>query len=156
MLTKTPPFTLLTDWNIMPAVIITVGIPASGKTTWAKEYVQQHANTVIVSRDDVREAQGFPYERWAEDRVTEIYRAQMAAYLSAGMDVICADTNIYTPFRKSLIDFAYDHGANITIKAFPIELDEAIRRDALRPAPVGEKTVKRFYDMWMSVDGINA
>ena len=29
-------------------------IPASGKTTWAKEYQQNHPNTYIVSSDDVR------------------------------------------------------------------------------------------------------
>lgn len=29
-------------------------IPASGKTTWAKEYQQNHPNTYIVSSDDIR------------------------------------------------------------------------------------------------------
>ena len=29
-------------------------IPASGKTTWAKEYQENHPNTYIVSSDDIR------------------------------------------------------------------------------------------------------
>lgn len=38
----------------MKTLIMLSAIPASGKTTWAKEYQQNHPNTYIVSSDDVR------------------------------------------------------------------------------------------------------
>ena len=38
----------------MKTLIMLSAIPASGKTTWAKEYQEKHPNTYIVSSDDVR------------------------------------------------------------------------------------------------------
>ena len=38
----------------MKTLIMLSAIPASGKTTWAKEYQQNHPNTYIVSSDDIR------------------------------------------------------------------------------------------------------
>ena len=33
---------------------ITVGLPASGKSTWAREHVAQNPDTVIVNNDTIR------------------------------------------------------------------------------------------------------
>ena len=38
----------------MKTLIMLSAIPASGKSTWAKEYQDNHPNTYIVSSDDVR------------------------------------------------------------------------------------------------------
>ena len=38
----------------MKTLIMLSAIPASGKTTWAKEYQENHPNTYIVSSDDIR------------------------------------------------------------------------------------------------------
>ena len=38
----------------MKTLIMLSAIPASGKSTWAKEYQETHPNTYIVSSDDVR------------------------------------------------------------------------------------------------------
>jgi predicted kinase len=38
----------------MAKMILTLGLPASGKTTWANQYVAENPNTVIVCRDDIR------------------------------------------------------------------------------------------------------
>ena len=35
-------------------LILTVGIPGAGKTTWAREYQRRCPNTAIVSSDDMR------------------------------------------------------------------------------------------------------
>ena len=37
-----------------PHVIINIGIPASGKSTWSKEFVKNNRNYVRVNRDDMR------------------------------------------------------------------------------------------------------
>ena len=36
-------------------ILILIGIPASGKSTWSKEYVRKNPNWVRVSRDDFRD-----------------------------------------------------------------------------------------------------
>lgn len=38
----------------MKTLIMLSGIPASGKSTWAKNYQREHPNTFIISSDDVR------------------------------------------------------------------------------------------------------
>lgn len=40
------------DYSVL---ILTIGIPGSGKTTWAKKYLKEHPNgTVIISSDEIR------------------------------------------------------------------------------------------------------
>ena len=39
-----------------PTLKILIGIPASGKSTWSKEFVSKNDNWCIVSRDDFRYA----------------------------------------------------------------------------------------------------
>ena len=36
------------------AVVITIGLPASGKSTWAKDWISNHDNFIRVNKDDVR------------------------------------------------------------------------------------------------------
>ena len=35
-------------------LILTIGIPGSGKTTWVKKYMKKHPLTYIISTDDIR------------------------------------------------------------------------------------------------------
>ena len=35
-------------------ILLTVGIPASGKSTWARNYVRENPDTIRVCRDDLR------------------------------------------------------------------------------------------------------
>ena len=38
----------------MLKIIITRGIPGSGKTTWAKDVVKENSNYIRINRDDLR------------------------------------------------------------------------------------------------------
>ena len=133
-------------------VILTIGIPASGKTTWARNYAKDDPNTVIVSRDDIRAAHGFTYdlpkEQIAKNEafVTKVQHNQIEAALQDGMNVIVADTNINSKFRNKLIKFCHEHGADVVLIPFPIPLDEAIVRDNKRPDRVGADVIVRMYN----------
>ena len=130
----------------MSNVTLTVGIPASGKTTWARKEARERGNTVIVSRDDIRHAHGWRSGH-SEDLVTRIHRAQIEAALLEGLDVIVADTNINRTFRNRLIKFCHEHGADVQIVRFEISLDEAVLRDSLRVEhKVGADVVHKFYN----------
>lgn len=131
----------------MPTVILTVGIPASGKTTWAREEARKNPNLTIVSRDDIRNAHGWESGQH-EDRVTRIHRSQIEAALLDGLDVIVADTNLNPVFRNKLIKFIHEHGASVVIRPFHIELDVAILRDDRRTTHrVGADVILRFHKM---------
>lgn len=130
----------------MSTVTLTVGIPASGKSTWSRKEARRLGNTVIVSRDDIRHAHGWK-SGTNEDLVTRIHRAQIEAALMEGLDVIVADTNINRTFRNRLIKFCHEHGADVKIKRFDISLDEAVLRDSLRKEHrVGADVVHKFYN----------
>ena len=132
----------------MSIVLMTVGAPASGKTTWARQFVKDNKNTAIVCRDDIRLAYGLESGD-NEKLVTKVHRTQIEAALLDGMDVVVSDTNLNAGFRKSLVKFAHEHGADVLLHFFPISLDEAIRRDAARANTVGANIVKRFHDMYV-------
>ena len=76
----------------MAKLIITRGLPGSGKTTWAKA----QPGTVRVNRDELRRMMhgGHTGEGWAERQITVAQRAQIEALLRAGVSVICDDTNL--------------------------------------------------------------
>jgi predicted kinase len=131
----------------MSTVTLTVGIPASGKTTWARQTALGDPNTVIVCRDDIRASMGMR-TGVDENKVTRIHKAQIEAALLEGMDVIVADTNINKTFRNRLIKFAHQLGADVELSPFPISLDEAIIRDSRRgDLSVGADVVRKFHDM---------
>jgi predicted kinase len=135
----------------MSTVTITVGIPASGKSTYARKEARDDANTVIVCRDDIRATHGWKSGQ-NEERVTQIHRAQIEAALLDGFDVIVADTNINKRFRNKLIKFAHEHGADVEIVIFEVSLDEAITRDLNRKDSVGPDVVSKFYRDLQSQD----
>ena len=132
----------------MSKAIITVGIPASGKTTWANQYVQDHLGAVISCRDDIRFAHDLPYGiPEVEKYITTIQRVQINKAILDGHDVIIADTNIVKRFRDEAIDLCKSLGAEVKVKVFHIKLSTALERDSKRENPVGFDVIERFYSM---------
>lgn len=123
----------------MSIVTLTVGVSASGKSTWARQIAKANG-VVVVCRDDIRISQGLVYND-NEDLVTKIQRANIAAAVKMGSDVIVADTNINKKFREDLIRFCHRLGADVEILTFHINIDEAIRRDQNREARVGAAVI---------------
>ena len=115
-------------------VIILSGIPGSGKSTWATNYLKNNSWTArIVSRDDIREV-GFPvpytYTRENEERVTITFNSLLKTYLSASLDVILDNTNcregyIDEHIKSILVDFP---NTRVYIKFFDVPLWKAAWR----------------------------
>lgn len=73
-------------------VILTVGCPGSGKTTWARQQ-----NMLVISRDDIRRSLygvDYVHNQEGEEFVTKIQREQIAIAIKEGKDFIVADTNL--------------------------------------------------------------
>lgn len=136
-------------------VTLTVGAPASGKSTWAREVADANPNTMIVCRDDIRAALGVTKfgDPTTEQRITKIQRAQMEGAFLAGMDVIVADTNLNKDFRKSLIKFCHEHGQDVYIYPFHAPLDMLIMRDAQRDRTVGPDVIKKMFHQMQNYTG---
>jgi predicted kinase len=78
-------------------LILTVGLPRSGKSTWAQ--TQGHP---IVNRDAIRLAlHGKPYIPHAEPMVTAIEEHMVRALFKAGHDTVIIDsTNLKKQYRE--------------------------------------------------------
>ncbi len=89
----------------MPTLIITIGLPGSGKSTWAKAWVgEDPARRARVNRDDLRAMLhgGRVGTAWQERQVTLAQHAAVRALLLHGFEVMVDDTNLVAKHRQQL------------------------------------------------------
>lgn len=127
-------------------LIVTRGLPASGKSTMAKDYVRAHlANTVRVNRDLLREMlHGSEFRKGKEGTEPTIRDARnklITSNLSKGKDVIVDDTNLEARTMRELHTLAWTHGAEFVVwDMCHVPLAECLERDEQRIAR-GERGV---------------
>lgn len=133
-------------------LIICRGIQGSGKSTWAKQWCHEDPkHRVRFNNDDIRNMLG---DYWVPDReklVTEAKANMITFALITGYDVVVDNMNLNPKedmwIRTLCTNIEKDKGIHIDIeyKDFFIPVEECIRRDAMRPNPIGEKVIK---DTW--------
>lgn len=134
----------------MVKVIICKGIPASGKSTWAKEQVAKENNWKRVNRDDLRAMlDAGTYTPANEKLVLKIRDLVIKESVKNGINVIIDDTNIKDKGKNfadvcALVE-ALEMDVQVIEKAFYVDVNEAIERDSKRAAPVGEKIIRTFW-----------
>jgi predicted kinase len=135
----------------MISIYMTVGIPASGKSTWAKDELKKDPEgTVRVNRDDLRNMlSNYHFSEENERMVTSVRNFAIQQAVRRGKHVIIDETNLN---RRNFDDICklvkqMNIEAKIIEKPFYIELDDAIARDAARTgsAHVGEDVVRKFW-----------
>jgi predicted kinase len=135
----------------MIKVIMPVGIPGSGKSTWAKaEIAKDPANWVRVNNDDLRAMMNgsvwsAEYEKLVGDARNYLIRDAM----KRGKNIIIDNLNLNKRHFNDICKIAKSVNADIQVfeKLFYIELEEAIARDATREgkAKVGEDVIKKWW-----------
>ncbi|MFC0530903.1 phosphatase domain-containing protein [Phytohabitans kaempferiae] len=136
----------------MPRLIITRGLPASGKTTFAKKL---QPGVVRVNRDDLRRMLHGErlYTTWAEGQVTTAQRALVEALLQARADVVVDDTNLSSRLVREWAQMATRYGATFEVHDFTdIPVEECVRRDADRPEAerVGAEAIRRLHERYLA------
>lgn len=134
-------------------LILTRGIPASGKSTWAREWASRSPNRGRVCRDDIRFATFTKYHgltRQQEDLVTKIEQASVEALLRAGKDVVVDAMHVRPMYVKAWRKWLHNTGlpVNLEICEFIIDLDEAILRDSQREKSVGEDVLRNIWQKY--------
>jgi predicted kinase len=126
---------------------ITVGLPASGKSTWARALVRESTpgSIVRVNKDLLRlMLHDGVYAKGTEKQVLTARDSLVHKFLSAGCDVVVDDTNFHPAHIARLNELAGRHGAEVIIRHFDVDVDECIRRDAHRQDSVGEQVIREM------------
>jgi predicted kinase len=131
----------------MSKLIVTRGLPASGKTTWAMGYVRQNDKAVAFSYDDTRKMlKGTVYSGdKVEKLVRGITRASVQASLGAGFDAVVHNTSLTQGAQDSWAQVAKDTKAQLEFKDFTdVAVDICVKRDSLRngEARVGRAVIE--------------
>lgn len=137
--------------NIMIQVILMKGLPASGKSTFAKALIDEKPNSYKrISKDDLREM--LDNSHWSKDAEKMILDVRDMLILKAienRKHVIVDDTNL-APKHEQHIRELVKGIAEVKIQDFTdVDIDECIRRDLLRPKSVGAKVIRGMYNSFL-------
>ncbi len=136
----------------MTRLLITRGLPASGKTTFARKL---QPGVVRVNRDDLRRMLHGRrlFTQRAEAQVTQAQRAAVEALLRARADVIVDDTNLRAKTVREWAELAARFGASFEVHDFTdVSLAECLRRDAERDPDdqVGAAGITRMHERYLA------
>ena len=122
-------------------VIMTVGLPGSGKSTWARRYAAEHG-FVIHSSDGVRERiYGDESVVGDFDEVFGILYEDVDRSLSEGRDVIIDNTGL-TLRAREVVKTYHDRGFRTVAVVFDTPLGTCLRRNASRDRKVPEDVIR--------------
>lgn len=130
---------------------ITRGVPGSGKSTFAREWVEENpSRRVRVNRDDIRFMLFGKYWGVDEKAVTRVQDTLLRSALADGKEVILDNTNLQSKNVVDVLKIAAERpGVFVEFVDFPISCKEAVARDAARDRTVGEDVIRSFYDRFL-------
>ena len=137
----------------MNTVYILQGLQASGKSTWAKEWVNQDpTRRVIISKDDIRYGLGHKFEEKLEPLVKTIFDCAVKASMLNEVDIAIDNTNLYPQHVNHIVDLIKDNNSIPTqpryrwdFVRFYSEPTTCLTRDSRRSDRVGEDVIRKFY-----------
>ena len=133
----------------MSKLIICRGLPASGKSTWAKQWVfEDPEHRVRINQDDIRLMLGKYWVPSREKLVQEIQFDAVVEALSKEFDVVIDNTNLnkkvldqFNRLIKTFEDYEIEYK-----DFFDTPLSVCIERDKNRDLQVTEKVIRSFYN----------
>ena len=134
-------------------LILTRGIQGSGKSTWARAWVTEDPeHRVRINNDDIRNMLGVYWVTSRENLVSSIKKNMAEEAINRGYDIVVDNMNLNAKeilFWKDMVKTANmdpdGYQYEIEFKDFFIPLEECIRRDAMRPNPIGEKVIRETW-----------
>lgn len=131
------------------------GLPASGKTTWAREKLAAlnsggEVCAIRTCKDEIREQIRTPGTN-CEDLVVNRETELVTNALKTGLDVIVDNTHFHPSHELRYRQLAKEHEYRFELKSFTqVPLQECIRRDKNRPNPVGEGVIRHMYAQYLN------
>lgn len=129
----------------MKTIYLLKGLPASGKSTWARKTAKD-PSFKRINKDDLRSMLDCSY--WSRDNEKMILEARdvlVRMALAKGKHVIVDDTNFHPKHEAKMKEIAKSYNAKVEVKSFDLDVEECITRDLKRSNSVGEKVIRDMY-----------
>ena len=143
-------------------IVILRGLPSSGKTTWAKQQIEEHSNTFKrINKDDLRlMLDNSHWSKGNEKFVLDLRDHLIIQALKDNKIPIIDDTNLNSEHELHIRELIKEYNGlqesagskkrvQIEIKFFDVPVDECVERDKYRPNPVGEKVIREMYTQFL-------
>lgn len=134
-----------------PKLILTIGPPCSGKSTWAKKYTQGNSKFVRFCRDDIRLMMSgkLLLDNIGEQIVTQTLMTGVTKALELGNHVIVDQTNCKLRYINGFIK-AFGDVADIHYVVFNEPIEVLKKRNQLRAlethiAPIPDDVIERMH-----------
>ena len=128
----------------MPRLYILIGVPGSGKSTWAKDFGESAFTLVIISPDDIRASLGDVMDQSKNAEVWELAYDAVVDNLDRGWDVILDATAATLYTRKKSIEVGHSMNAEVIGVYFPVSAELAKERNKGRERVVPEHVIDRM------------
>ncbi len=142
----------------MQHLLILIGISGSGKSTFAKQFVQDNPTYLRLNRDDLRRSiVPVPlgeFWKWDDKRknrierlVSELEKSALLSALESGWNVVMDNTHLRQRYITELLKLIDKQATTknpieVTFQVIDVPLNTAIERDRLRPDVVGEAVIR--------------
>lgn len=135
-----------------PVIILVRGIQGSGKTTLAKNLVKYDKKLVRINRDDIRAMLCTEWSYAFESVVIKMQLSMVKAALDKGYSVVIDDVSNLNEKTINRLKRTFPN-TEIQLKDICLltDVNECIRRDALRENPIGEKVIRETYNRYIDV-----
>lgn len=147
-------------------VTICKGLPASGKSTWAKDKAaKSQGATKRINKDDLRAMlDGGQYSKSNEAYVLKMRDAMIIEAMFEGKNIIVDDTNLHPKHVDRIMEIMDNHNNNvvmlglgyqyiISFKDFTdVDPMECIRRDNARANGVGHEVIMKMYNQYLKCE----
>ena len=132
-------------------IVMLKGLPASGKSSWAKEQQKNGGNYLVVSKDEIRKMFG-GYAPKREKDVIRIRNELIKTGIALKRNIVVDDTNLNPKHERYLRQLAKELGCKFEVNDSFLQVspEECIKRDLHRgEKAVGASVIWDMYFRWL-------
>lgn len=126
----------------MKTILLLVGLPGSGKSTWTNAFLRTE-RFQLVCRDDIRATYGVDGHNTnglteiVEKNVQMVASAMLEAHLMRGLDVVLDETHTSIENVRRIRKIAYQYNYAVHVVFFPMTPDDSkARRPGIPPKAI--------------------